>query len=392
MPVPRVVRRWASSWFGPARTVEDRLFRWLAVLRCVVLLNAAAVNVYRWDSFKQPVGGAFSIVVMTVWTLVASWAFSDRRWRVPALLLLDLALAASLILASPVLKGDGLSATVPGFWVIGALLAWAIHYHWVGGLFAGAVLSLADLSIRNEITQSHYGNVFLMLIGGAIVGFMAESLERMADERDRAERLAAAAAERARLARAVHDGVLQVLALVQGRGTELGGEAAALGRLAGEQESALRTLIRDQDAVAADAEGAATKVDLVAALGHLESRPGVTVAAPGSPVHLPSVVVAELTAVVAACLDNVATHVGPSAPAWVLLQAWPDRVEVSVRDDGPGIASGRLEEAVAEGRLGVSQSIRGRIEDLGGSATLTTGAQGTEWELVVPREQVGMSQ
>ena len=367
-------------------TVEDRLFRWLAVLRVVVLINAVLVNVYRWDNFKHPVGAALSIVVMAAWTAVASWAFSDRRRRVPALLVLDLALAAGLILVSPLLKGDGLSATVPGFWIIGALLAWAVHYHWWGGLLAGATLSLADVSIRNEITQSHYGNVFLMLIGGPIVGFMAESLQRMADERDRAERLAAAAAERTRLARAVHDGVLQVLALVQRRGAELGGEAADLGRLAGEQESALRTLIRDQDSVPTGQDGAGTTADLVAALGHLETRPGVSVATPGSSVPMPSAVVAELTAVVSACLDNVATHVGHSAPAWVLLEAWPDRVEVSVRDEGPGIAEGRLEEAVAEGRLGVSQSIRGRIEDLGGRATLTTGVHGTEWELVVPRE------
>ncbi|MEO5662449.1 MAG: ATP-binding protein, partial [Nocardioides sp.] len=60
-------------------------------------------------------------------------------------------------------------------------------------------------------------------------------------------------------------------------------------------------------------------------------------------------------------------------------------VVVSVRDDGPGIPAGRLESAVAEGRLGVSESIRGRISDLGGTATLDTGPHGTEWELTIPR-------
>ena len=39
---------------------------------------------------------------------------------------------------------------------------------------------------------------------------------------------------------------------------------------------------------------------------------------------------------VAACLDNVERHVGPDARAWVLLEGWPDRVEISVRDEGPG--------------------------------------------------------
>jgi signal transduction histidine kinase len=306
-------------------------------------------------------------------------------------MLLDLGLAVGLVLVSPLLKGDGLSATVPWFWVIGALLAWAVHYHWWGGLVAGAALSLADLSIRDDVTQTNYGNVFLLLIGGPIVGFMSESLQRMADERDRAERLAVAAAERARLARAVHDGVLQVLALVQRRGAELGGEAAELGRLAGAQEAVLRTLIRDQDAVPAAATTDGATADLVGALGHLESRPGVTVSTPGFPVRLPASAVAELTAVVSACLDNVATHVGEGAPAWVLLEAFPERVEVSVRDDGPGIADGRLEQAVAEGRLGVSQSIRGRVEDLGGTATLMTGPHGSEWEIVVPLDRSQVS-
>jgi signal transduction histidine kinase len=43
-----------------------------------------------------------------------------------------------------------------------------------------------------------------------------------------------------------------------------------------------------------------------------------------------------------------------------------------------------VDEAAAEGRLGVASSIRGRIEGLGGTATLQSGEWGTEWELTVP--------
>jgi signal transduction histidine kinase len=93
----------------------------------------------------------------------------------------------------------------------------------------------------------------------------------------------------------------------------------------------------------------------------------------------------EIVAVVAACLDNVAAHVGPSAPAWVLLEATSDMIHVSVRDEGPGIPAGRLEEAEREGRLGVSSSIRGRVAELGGEAKLTTGRHGTEWEIHMSR-------
>jgi signal transduction histidine kinase len=69
----------------------------------------------------------------------------------------------------------------------------------------------------------------------------------------------------------------------------------------------------------------------------------------------------------------------------VLLEATPASLQVSVRDEGPGIAPGRLDAAAREGRLGVSSSIRGRVADLGGEAVLTTGPGGTEWELTFPR-------
>ena len=101
--------------------------------------------------------------------------------------------------------------------------------------------------------------------------------------------------------------------------------------------------------------------------------------------ELPAEVVAELVAAVRACLDNVATHVGADAPAWVLLEVGPGAVTVSVRDEGPGIPADRLAEAEAEGRLGVAQSIVARVRELGGTATLDSGAHGTEWELTVPR-------
>ena len=373
-----------SSWTSPAAiAVESRLFAALAVLRVVVLVNAVALNVYRADSFERPVAGVACVGVMVAWTGFATWAYAEPRRRTALLLAADLALAVGLLLATPLVKGAGFSASLPGFWVIGALLAWAIHYRLVGGLVAGVLLATADLTLRQDVGQSDYGNAFLLLIGGPIVGFMCQSLQEMATERDAAERSAAMAAERARLARVVHDGVLQVLALVQRRGRELGGEAAELGLVAGEQERELRRLIQAQDAVTT--VGDDETVDLVAELTRLEHGATVTVSTPGFPVELPAGTAHELVAVTRACLDNVRRHVGEDAAAWVLLQAAPDRVELSVRDDGPGIPAGRLDEAAAQGRLGVSESIRGRIADLGGTAELATGSFGTEWEFVVPR-------
>jgi signal transduction histidine kinase len=111
----------------------------------------------------------------------------------------------------------------------------------------------------------------------------------------------------------------------------------------------------------------------------------VTVSVPGSPVVLPAAAVREVLAIVNACLDNVRTHVGEDAAAWVALEDRGDRVVVSVRDDGPGIPAGRLDAARAEGRLGVSESIQGRVRDLGGTADLVSvPGEGTEWEITIP--------
>lgn len=355
----------------------------MAILRVVVTVNMVALNAYRRDNFDHPSVGLVLVVALVAWTGAAIWLYDSRTRRTSALLVADLTIALAAMAATPWLKGPDFNATIPGFWVMGALLAWAIHWHRKGGLVAGALLALTDFLPRESVDQGNYGNIFLVLIGGPIVGYMCESLQRMAHERDAAQRAAAAAEERTRLARAVHDGVLQVLTMMQRQGTAAGGEWAELGRLAGEQERSLRSLIRQQDTVAPTAAGL---VDLTGALEAMATAHPVRVdvATPGSAVLLDAHVVEETVAAVRACLDNVLAHAGPSASAWVLAQTAPDAVTISVRDDGPGIEPGRVELAAAEGRLGVASAIRGRIEDLGGTATLESGAWGTEWDLTVP--------
>jgi signal transduction histidine kinase len=109
------------------------------------------------------------------------------------------------------------------------------------------------------------------------------------------------------------------------------------------------------------------------------------VSAPAHSVELPAATVGELDAVVRAALGNVERHVGPEAPAWVLVEQLDDAIEISVRDDGPGIPAGRLAEAETEGRIGVARSMVGRVADLGGSVELETGpGRGTEWIFRVP--------
>ena len=340
---------------SPSDEVGTTLFRALAVLRLVVVLYAVTLNAVRWREFEHPVVGWALVAVMVAWTGFTAWAYDEPRRRTTALLVADLLVACALLLATPYVHSDAMMArhasSLPSFWVVAAVLAWSAARGWVGGVVAAAVVSVCDLSIRDQATGTTWGNIFLLLLAAGVVGYSASLLREAAEAQARAERLAATLEERARLARVVHDGVLQVLALVQRRGLEVGHLAA----------------------------------DLMQPLAALGSRT-VTVSGPGGPVELPGPVVDELTCVVLACLDNVANHVGPQAPAWVLVEDLGDAVVVTVRDEGPGIPAGRLESAEAEGRLGVRESVRGRVSDLGGTAVLVTGpGQGTEWEIRVPR-------
>jgi signal transduction histidine kinase len=372
----------------PRSDVTGSLWKALAVLRFVLLAQALAVNLVRWQNFDHPLTGWLVLTCIAAWTLIATWAYDAPRRRGWPLLCADLAVAAGALLVTPYVLSDEMLArhdfTVPTYWVTAAVLAWAIHLGWVGGIAAGLVIVPADLSTRAVVNASTVGNMFLLLLAAVVVGYASVQVRQAALERVRATELAARSAERERLARAVHDGVLQVLAYIQRRGTEIGGETAELARAAGEQGEALRRLVREQPALdGAPAPNGDGRVDLGRRLAAFGAT-GISVAAPADPVLVPAAVADELVGAVGAALDNARQHAA-GAQVYVLLEDDGDRVVVSVRDDGPGIPVGRLEEAAADGRMGVSRSIRGRMAEIGGIASLTTGpGVGVEWELAVP--------
>ena len=105
-------------------------------------------------------------------------------------------------------------------------------------------MSGCDLAlVRGTALSVALNGVVLLLLAGVIVGHLARLAAEVEAERQHATEVEAASRERERLARHIHDSVLQVLALVQRRGAEAGGTAAELGRLAGQQEAALRALV-----------------------------------------------------------------------------------------------------------------------------------------------------
>lgn len=82
-------------------------------------------------------------------------------------------------------------------------------------------------------------------------------------------------------------------------------------------------------------------------------------------------------------LNNAARHGAP--PIAVYVEAGPGEVEAFVRDHGPGLDL----DAIEEDRLGVRESIIGRMTRAGGTATLRRLDPGTEWTLTLPTPETG---
>jgi signal transduction histidine kinase len=276
---------------------------------------------------------------------------------------------------------------VTATWLAGPALAWAVIYGARFGAVAAVVIGACTVLLRHE-PLSFQGTVLdgpvVLLMAAVLLGYVSTLTTRAERALQRATEIEAASRERERLARDIHDSVLQVLAMVQRRGAEAGGPAAEIGRLAGEQEAALRALVSSDGRAVLPAG----ELDLSAILAH-EASAEVSVITPADPVLLSERTAEETAAAVRAAIDNVKRHCGDAAKAWVLVDDEGTQVSVTIRADGPGIPAGRLAAAAAEGRLGVCQSISGRIRDLGGSADIaSTPGAGTEVRLRVPRPRV----
>ncbi|MGW1391578.1 MacS family sensor histidine kinase [Streptomyces nigra] len=389
-------------------SVEQPLWRALAGYRVLTMVYAIGLFVSAHDQVARPWVALGYFAVLVVWTLATLPRVANAASCTRPFLAVDLSVAVVGILLTRVAESperiDAGAPTLPSIWTAGAVLAFAIKGGWRWAAFASTLVAVANLAERSGVpTRDTIHMVLLVWIASIAIGYVVEVARASERTLARALEIEAATRERERLARDIHDSVLQVLAMVQRRGAVIGGEAAELGRMAGEQEVALRTLVSgglvpvsrvSEDAAdgalvraveVPDDDGDGGPVDLRALLAPYAGA-RVSLAEPGAPVRLAPDAARELTAAVAAALDNVRTHAGEGARAWILVEDEPGEVVVTVRDDGPGIPEGRLADAEGEGRLGVALSIRGRLRDLGGTAeVISVPGQGTEVELKVPK-------
>ncbi|KAM9863060.1 hypothetical protein ACI1US_01062 [Leucobacter sp. BZR 635] len=184
-------------------------------------------------------------------------------------------------------------------------------------------------------------------------------------------------AERSEIAAHLHDSVLQTLALIQQR-SEPGSEVARIAR--GQERELREWLFRAADGGSAAPRETALE-ELRAHAAALEEAHPVrfeTVGV-GAEVAVPEPIVAAAKE----AMLNAAQHAGGEVTVFAEVTA--ARVSIDVTDRGPGLDP----EHLPEGRMGVRDSILGRMAHAGGTARIVPGpgGNGTSVRLAMPREQ-----
>jgi signal transduction histidine kinase len=201
-----------------------------------------------------------------------------------------------------------------------------------------------------------------------IVGaFMRLDRDRAGSARER---------ERQRFAAHLHDSVLQTLALVQRQAHD----PAAVARLARRQEHALRAWMAGQAELASETVVAALR-DAVAGV---EDAHGITVEMTAIGDRPLDAAGEALVAAAREALRNAGCH-AEGAPVFVFTQASAERLEVFIRDEGPGFDA----NAVPVERRGIRDAIIGRMASAGGRATIdAVPGEGTEVALCIDRTRL----
>jgi signal transduction histidine kinase len=332
---------------APIERIAGRRDTWMVVAGAAVLAVAALLLLRKWGLFF---GDAI------VWPLILAAAGGTLIWRQSTA---AEAPAPEPPPASRAPRALRLPRDAMGRALVGVALV-------VGGGLVFLWLNDALAPARDVLLAVVVVVVALTLI---LAPWWLRLVHGLASER--AERIRSQ--ERAEVAAHLHDSVLQTLALMQKR-VDDPREVAALAR---RQERELRAWLNGRRA-----DGEATVATLLeAAAAEVEEAHGV-------PVEVVAVGDAPLDpraeALVAAAreaLVNAAKFAG-DGPVALFAEVDPERIEVFVRDRGPGFDPA----AVPADRRGVRESIVGRMQRHGGRAVVHTApGAGTEVELVLRR-------
>ncbi|TAK71303.1 MAG: ATP-binding protein [Actinomycetota bacterium] len=331
----------------PARSADDAELTRLLALGAVaigVLLFLAAIGVPVVDGLAVP------LVVAGVGVALV-WRQSDEAQRARWRRLTAGAARQTAAAGRPVIGWRS---------VVGILLV-------VLGI-AGVLVGRAGLGEAGRALLA----AILLVAGIAIVAFpwLHARWQELGEER----RARIRSEERAEVAAQVHDSVLQTLTLIQRNAAD----PQEVIRLARSEERALRTWLYTPGGDPATTFGAA-----------LQQSAGAVEASYGVPLDVVVVGEARLDAdlvvlvqAVGEAMVNAAKHAGRDGPISVYAEVGERAVDVYVRDRGPGFDLA----AVPADRLGVRESVVGRMERIGGRAAIRSAlGEGTEVALQLPR-------
>ncbi|QYM63717.1 ATP-binding protein [Microbacterium sp. Se5.02b] len=174
--------------------------------------------------------------------------------------------------------------------------------------------------------------------------------------------------QRSQMAAHLHDSVLQTLALIQNRA----GASSEAARLARAQERELRAWLYDGDAPA-DSDLPTDLRDYAGAL-ELDYPVRIDVVSAGLSAERAS---GELAAAAREAILNAARHAGGEISVYI--EGSATSVDVFIRDRGAGFSL----DDVPSDRLGVRESIIGRMRRAGGSGAVRSDEHGTEVHLSI---------
>jgi signal transduction histidine kinase len=353
-------------------------FRWLAWAWMVVILAVSRAEL------ELPRGRPWLAYTLAGAALVVTAGVTVLLRREPERLVTLPVLAAELAVAFALGVGDQVAyndiphaQSLASTWPLAGIFTAGIAFGGPGGLLAGLAVGAGNLVGEHFDPDFTWGKriqwvpsvstVVLYALAGGVAGFAMRKL------RD-AERRISLAQAREEVARTLHDGVLQTLALVQRRTND-----ADVARLAREQERELREFLFGWPTTVSG--GGEVGSRLRAAAARFEDHYGGTarvVLAPDLPVLAPPVADA-LVGAVSEALTNAAKH-GSAEIVTVFAEPVDDTLFCSVRDNGDGFDADHVREGV-----GLTSSIRGRIDEVGGRVEVDGGAgRGAEVRCWVP--------
>jgi len=347
-PVPLDRRVVTDLEWGVARGIAG--FRWLA-------LTWAAIVMYL--TRKQIDGPVLGIALLGAGLLVTATTTVATVQRRPwvfhtGAVVAELAVGASMLLLDGSVYEKIHSQSVGSAWPVAGILMAALVGGPIAGASAGVALGVARwIGAQIADWPTHPGSMSLVssgvlfAIAGAAAGAAMDLIRR-------AETQVAQARAREEVARTLHDGVLQTLAVVQRRS-----EDEELVVLAREQELELRAYLAG-DRPQAEEIGAALR----SAAARIERRDGLRVEVlfvDDDPPFVSPVVVDAISGAVGEALTNAHKH-GHATRATVFVDI-DDEVFCSIKDDGTG-----FDPATSPAGAGITHSIYGRLAEVGGRA------------------------